>query len=86
MGRSTRQRENSFILLNASWKGHVDCVNACLAAGADVNFETLVDHKLMTRLLDEYVEALIKAGGFKRWTLCGLLEEKAVRNVCEPHP
>ena len=39
MDEALGQREKAYILLNAMRRCHVDCVNACLAAGADVNIK-----------------------------------------------
>ena len=39
MDEAPGQREKTYILLNAMRRCHVDCVNACLAAGADVNIK-----------------------------------------------
>ena len=55
-------------LLNASRLGHLNCLNACLTAGADVNFLFIYEifgtplNVAMEYGYDDCVEALIKAG------------------------
>ena len=85
--RSIWSYDEDFALLEASKNGHVDCVKACLAAGADVNTKYCWDNDYNSRKgnplywavkhnNDDCAECLIKAGA----KICdGVLSEAAGR-------
>ena len=63
------ESDRELVLLNSSRKGHLECVKACLAAGADVNYSSYYHTPYRTPLScaidsrnDECVDFLIKAG------------------------